>query len=168
MHAQWSKTAVKLHLLPTFIANMAYIRNIFRYRQCLQIGIVSLVLSLIYIRNTRTVGYHIAIKLTSQLNWICQANFSPARSVARWPILLTLNHSDNSLSNHLTIADGRLFGRRPKLAPNGKISGRRPAGVPAEIVGAPSDHLRESRWSLLGENEPRNHRPFTQGCPAVD
>ena len=108
------------------------------------------------------------VKVTSQLNWICweihgsPADFSRARSVAHRPILLTLNLSDNSPSDHLMITGRRLFGLRLELAPSGQISSRRPTGVPAEIIRAPGDHLRESRQSPLGENESCDCQPFTE------
>ena len=76
-------------------------------------------------------------------------------------IFLALNHSDNSPSNHLTITDGKLFGCRLELAPNGKISSRRPRRCPGR-------HHRGSWRSLPGENEPSDRWPFTKGCLAVD
>ena len=65
-----------------------------------------------------------------------------SRSVAHRPILLTLNNVVNSPSGHLTIAAGKLFGRRPILSSNDQIFGRFPAGVPSGIGRTPGDRPR--------------------------
>ena len=115
--------------------------------------------------------------LTTFVKPMSQENINPAmpawflpdayfsRSVARRPILMTLNRSDNWVSDHLPITAGRLYGHWPELAPNGHFSGalsgghrqgscRWPLGVPAissrcrEIGGSPSgDLVATGRWS---------------------
>ena len=88
-----------------------------------------------------------------------------SRSVARRLILMTLNRSDNWVSDHLPITARRLYGHWPELAPNDHFSealssGHRqgscrwPLGVPAissrcrEIGGSPSGDLAATgRWS---------------------
>ena len=88
-----------------------------------------------------------------------------SRSVARRSILVTLNRSDNWVSDHLPITARRLYGHRPELAPNGHFSGALSGGhwqgscrwlpeVPAissrcrEIGGSPSSDLAATgRWS---------------------
>ena len=110
---------------------------------------------------------NILLMPTSQLNSIPAAavGFLPdadfSRSVACRTIFLTLNNVVKSPSGRLTIAAGRMFGRRSILSGNDQIFGRCPAGVPATIVRSPGSDRRESCRSPLDDNESGNHRPFT-------
>ena len=107
------------------------------------------------------------LKPTSQLNInrAAAARFLPdayfVRSVARRPILLTLNNVVKSASGRMTAATGRLFGHRPILSANYKIFSRCPAGVPATIVRRPSGDRRRSSRSPPDDNESCDHRPST-------
>ena len=75
---------------------------------------------------------------------------------------MTLNHFDNSASDHLTITAGQLFGPRPELAPNGQISGRRRggdhhAGLPAMTYGRSVDLRRETINRAINGGPPEGH-----------
>ena len=116
-----------------------------------------------------------SLKGTSQYNSIPKmaAGFLPdcyfSRSVGRQPIFLTLNKVVNSPSGHLTIAAGRLFGRRTILSSNDQIFGRCPAGTPA-IIRTPGSHRWESCRSPQDGNESRGpsavHLRVTGRSPA--
>ena len=112
------------------------------------------------------------VKPTSQLNLMpaAAAGFWPdcyfSRSVGRRPIFLTLNKVVNSPSGHLTIAAGRLFGRRPILSSNYQIFGRCPGGDRPDSWRSPPGVLSIAAGRQWIPQSPAVHLQVTGRSPA--
>ena len=88
-----------------------------------------------------------------------------ARSVAHWPIFLTLNNVVKSPSGCLTAAAGGLFGYWPIFSSNDKIIGRWPTDVQATIARRPGDDRLVGLSIAAGRHESCGHLVFTFWWP---